>query len=64
MGYKAYVDDQMGLRGRIVVLNPKDKSDREIVFKHPFLLRLRCWLAMWRIVRRERKLAKFNARHA
>ena len=34
--------------------------DSELVLKHPFLLRVRCSLAAWRILRRQRKLAKWN----
>jgi len=64
MGFKAYTDNTIGLLGRVVVLDPDHKEDREVVLKHPFLLRVRCWLAMWRLVRRTRKLNKFNKRHA
>jgi hypothetical protein len=61
MKFRAYTDNELN---RVVVLNPDDKTDREVILKHPFLLRVRCWLAAGRIKRRERKLNKFNKRHA
>jgi hypothetical protein len=64
MGFKAYTDNTLGLLGKVVVLDPEHKEDREVIFKHPFLLRIRACLAVWRLVRRQRKLAKFNANHA
>lgn len=42
---------------------PKTYNDVEIVRKHPFLLRLRLWLALGRIRRRNRKLTKFYLRN-
>lgn len=39
-------------------------NDCEIVKKHPFLLRIRLWLAMHKITRRNRKLAKFYSKNS
>jgi hypothetical protein len=60
-GFKAFIDNTIGVRGRVVVTD--DKTDREVILKTPFLLRVRCWLAARRIAKRARKLAKFNKRH-
>jgi hypothetical protein len=38
-------------------------NDCETVWRHPFLLRLRMKLALWRIQRRQRKLAAFAAKN-
>ena len=71
MFYKAYSDPSIGLLGRVVVAASNVAGcpaetvvDSEKVLKHPFALRVRCWFAAWRIVRRQRKLAKFNANHS
>jgi hypothetical protein len=61
-----YVNNDLGFRGRVVVAmyNGEGKEvDREMVFKHPFLLRIRCRLALRRLLVRQRKIAKFNAKH-
>ena len=61
-----YVNLDLGFRGRVVVgmFNTDGKEvDRELLFKHPFLLRCRCWFALGRMLRRQRKIAKFNANH-
>jgi hypothetical protein len=61
--FKAFIDEKLGRDGKVVVTD--DKTDKEVlVFKGPFLLRVRCWLAKRRIVVRARKLAKFNKRNA
>ena len=61
-----YVNNDLGFHGRVVVgmFNGEGKEvDREILWKRPFLLRLRCLLALRRMMRRQRKIAKFNERH-
>lgn len=66
MTVKTYVNNDLGFRGRVVVglFNAEGKEvDREILFKHPCGLRIRCRLALGRMMRRQRKLAKFNERH-
>ncbi len=42
---------------------PASYNDSEIIRKHPLLLRIRLWLALSRIRRRNRKLTKFYLRN-
>lgn len=63
---KVYVNNDLGFHGRVVVglFDGEGKEiDREIVFKHPCLLRMRCRFALRRMRVRQRKIAKFNAKH-
>lgn len=66
MTVKAYVNNDLGFRGRVVVAMFDEigkETDRELILKHPFLLRIRCRLALRRMRVRQRKLAKFNERN-
>lgn len=58
------IDNEIGRRGRVVVslIDNAEEMDRELVLKHPFLLRLRVLLAAKRIVHRHRKLEKSQER--
>lgn len=65
MDYKVDFDWSKGIRGRLVLALIGDDGmvvDKEIMLKHPLLLRIRLRLAMRRIVRRQRKIAKFLKR--
>ena len=61
-----YVNNDLGFRGRVVVgmFNSEGKEvDREILWKHPCMLRLRCRKALIRMLKRQRKIERFNDLH-
>jgi|LakMenEpi03Aug12_release.lakeMendotaPanAssembly.Ray.scaffolds.fasta_scaffold6482800_1 hypothetical protein len=65
MGYKIDFDWSKGIRGRLVLALVGDDGeivDKEIMLKHPLLLRIRLRMAMRRIIRRQRKIRKFLKR--
>lgn len=65
MGYKVDFDWSKGIRGRLVLVLIGDDGqavDKEILLKHPLLLRIRLRMAMRRIIRRQRKIRKFLQR--
>lgn len=59
------LDHSLRMRGRLVVewFNGGRLIDREVIFKHPHWLRVRMWLAVKRMERRQRKVARFLANH-
>ena len=61
MIFRAYIDNDIRPRGRVVVeLFDEDYDDRELLFKLPFLLRIRIKLAAKRLQKRHRKMVKAN----
>jgi len=62
MPYKITIDNKIGRRGRVVVslMDGAKVLDREIVLKHPFLLRIRIRLAMRRLRVRARKIGRMK----
>mgnify|MGYP001809906220 CR=1 FL=1 len=66
MTLKLYFDHTKGIRGRLCLayFEPDGAGkemvvDQEVILKHPHFLRLRMWLAVNRMKRRQRKIAKF-----
>jgi hypothetical protein len=56
-------DSMKGFRGRVIFyLVGKDGNeiDSEIILKHPFLIRVRAYFAVCRMLRRQKRLSKFR----
>lgn len=65
MKYSVDFDWSKGIRGRLILSMLSESGavvDKEIMLKHPMLLRIRLRLAMRRMIRRQRKIAKFLSR--
>lgn len=62
MKMKILFDHSKGIRGRMILMWVDDAGqeiDREILLKHPLLLRLRLYKAMLRMKRRQEKMKIF-----
>jgi hypothetical protein len=63
MNILTVVDSSKGFRGRVIFyLVDKDGNelDSEIILKHPFLIRVRAYFAVCRMLRRQRRLRLFQ----